>query len=141
FFYHSNQNFYALMSQAGYGKTTCLYHLVNKFLSKENPVYSTDALLYVRAVDVLSTINHLSTIESKVKLKLGLSEKVNLALYLDEFHKKKNAKFILVIDGISDIATTENKDIIFDRLLTLISSIGNSSAIKIIFSLRTSNWN
>jgi hypothetical protein len=141
YFYDSRHTFFPLIAQGGFGKTVCLFHLVQKLLDEEEAKYRDDLVLYVRANELFLPLDKPTNIENKVKTLLQLSEGVNLSNYLSEINAKKKSKLILIVDGISDVATTENKNAIFENLLILVSNLGTPETVKIVLSLRTANWN
>ncbi len=141
YFYDSKYSFTAFVSQAGYGKSTLLSHLVqNSFLDNEAK-YKKDTILFVTARDIFDDQNEYTNIESRIKSKVGLNQRTSLIEYFREKYQKTGVKLVVIIDGFSELITNSiSKPIIFDKLINLISLIEDEKFIKIVFSMRSTMW-
>ncbi|RWU10766.1 NACHT domain-containing protein [Pedobacter chitinilyticus] len=141
YFYDSHYSFTAFVSQAGYGKSILLSHLVQSLFLDQNAKYSKDTILFVSARDIFDDQNEYSNVENRIKAKIGLNTRTNLITYFKERHEKSGSKLVIVIDGFSDLVTNKvSKPIIFDKLINLISFVEDESSIKIVFAMRSTMW-
>jgi hypothetical protein len=141
YFYANKCSFTSFISQAGYGKSILLSHLVEALFLNEGAKYKNDIILLLNATDVFGEQYHLFSIEDRIKAKLGLSTKTDLITYFKEKHEKFNIKLIVIIDGFQELVTDKvTKPIIFDKLINLISNIEDNESIKIICSMRSTMW-
>lgn len=140
-FYNSDYSFTAFVSQAGYGKSILLSHLVQNSFIDNDAKYKTDTVLFLFARDIFDNQHEYSNIEDRIKSKLGLNQRTNLIEYFREKNEKNGSKLIVIIDGFSDLITNKaSKPIIFDKLINLISLIGDEKFLKIIFAMRSTMW-
>ncbi|WP_113663303.1 NACHT domain-containing protein [Pedobacter nanyangensis] len=142
YFYESNYSFTAFVSQAGYGKSILLSHLVQHLFLEHEAKYSKDTILFVNARDIFDDQNEYSNVENRIKAKIGLNSRTSLVAYFKERYEKHASKLVIIIDGFSDLVTNKvSKPIIFDKLINLISLIEDENCIKIAFSMRSTMWN
>lgn len=140
-FYNSDYSFTAFVSQAGYGKSILLSHLVQTSFVDNDAKYKSDTVLFVYARDIFDDQNEYSNIEDRIKSKIGLNQRTNLIEYFKEKNEKNGSKLVVIIDGFSDLITNkDSKPIIFDKLINLISLIGDEKFVKIVFSMRSTMW-
>jgi len=141
YFYDSNYSFTAFVSQAGYGKSILLSHLVQHLFLDPEAKYHKDTVLLVNARDIFDDQNEYSNVENRIKAKIGLNSRTNLIAYFKEKYEKLGSKLVIIIDGFSDLVTNRgSKPIIFDKLINLISIIEDESCIKIVISMRSTLW-
>ena len=141
YFYDSSYSFTAFISQAGYGKSTLLSHLVQELFLAPEAKYRKDVVLFVTARDIFDDQNEYTNLESRIKAKLGLTSRTNFLTYFKEKYERNDSKLVIVIDGFSDLITTSNsKPLVFDKLITLMSCVGDDPFVKVIFSMRSTLW-
>ncbi|MBC7615347.1 MAG: hypothetical protein H7202_04710 [Pedobacter sp.] len=141
-FYASEYSFTALIAQPGYGKSILLSHLVQDIAYANDSIYAKDILCYFNANDIFDSDTYQSSLEDNIKSKIGLTQDTDLIQYFDEQYKKSTIRLILILDDFAELILnryTKNK--VFDRIVDLISAIGESNAIKIILSMRSTTWN
>jgi hypothetical protein len=141
YFYSSDYSFTVFASQAGYGKSILLSHLVqNQFLEKEAR-YKKDIILFVTAGELFDGQDEPYSLENRIKSKIGLKQNSNLLDYFRSKNQKQGIKFVIIIDGFSDLPSDKiSKPEIFNKLITLITSIGDENFVKVIFSMRSTMW-
>jgi len=141
YFYDSHYSFTAFVSQAGYGKSILLSHLVQNLFLDQEAKYNKDTILFVNARDIFDDQNEYSNVENRIKAKIGLNVRTNLISYFKERYEKLGTKLVIVIDGFSDLVTNKvSKPIIFDKLINLISFVEDENCIKIAFGMRSTMW-
>ncbi|WP_343534735.1 hypothetical protein [Pedobacter sp.] len=141
YFYDSTYSFTAFVSQAGYGKSILLSHLVQSLFLEQDAKYHKDTILFINARDIFDDQNEYSNVENRIKAKIGLNTRTSLIDYFKDKHEKLGSKLVIVIDGFSDLVTNKvSKPIIFDKLINLISVIEDESFIKIAFGMRSTLW-
>jgi hypothetical protein len=142
YFYDSSYNFMAIVSRAGYGKSTIMCHLVQQLLNDRNDQHEKDAILFVSARDIFDDQFEYTNLEDRIKSKIGLEKHNDLASYFSEQNQRNGTKLLIFIDSFSELLINNiSKPIIFDKLINLICSIGQSDSIKVIFTMRSNMWN
>ena len=142
FFYNSNFNFTAFVSQPGYGKSILISHLVQEMFFEKNAPHQNDIVLLINADHIFNSELFELSLEDRIKQKLGLNPETDLIRYFDEHWKTSYTKFVVIIDGFSELIIKKiYKPQIFDRLLGFIGAIDGSDNIKLIFTMRSTTWN
>lgn len=141
YFYHSNYSFTVFIAQAGYGKSIMLSHLVkNQFLSEQGK-YHEDVVFFVTASKLFKLQQDDQRLTHDIQKTLGLSPDKNLVDYFDEQYKLRGKKLIIVIDEFAVILQQPgDKPKVFDRILRLFDDIQDSSAIKVVLTMRSYVW-
>ncbi len=141
YFYESEYSFTAFIAQPGYGKTILLSHLVQDLVEKNEPRYLNDVVCFFEAKSIFDPNNSISLAES-IKTAIGLSVDTDLVSYFEAQYQQSNGKLILILDGFAELVLNRQSKIkIFERIIDLISAIGESNAIKIILGMRPTIWN
>ena len=141
-FYESNYSFMAIISRAGCGKTIILNHLVERHLATEENSKKNDTLLFLTAREIFEDQINYTTVEERIKAKIGLDVRTDLVAFFTQHHQQKGSKFIIIIDGFSEItAHNDVKVAMFDKLINLICTIGDSTGVKLMFAMRSNMWN
>jgi len=139
-FYKSNYSFTAFISQPGYGKTILLSHLAERLISNV-PVYEDSIVLFVQASGFFNSENIALNFEDQLKLLLNIPKKESLVNYISENCKQSNGKFIIFLDGFSDLTLKGDlKKQLFDGIISFICAIEQVHAIKLVMSMRTTTW-
>lgn len=142
YFYSSNYTFTCFTSQAGYGKSIMLAHLAEQFFLNEEAKYKNDIILFLNAIDIFNSQFEYINIEDRIKQKLGINAQINLRDYFLQKNKTSGTKLIIIIDDFPELAISKiSKVVIFDKLINLISSVGDGNHIKLIYSMRSTMWN
>jgi hypothetical protein len=139
-FYKSDFNFTAFISQPGYGKTILLSHLAERLLNNAS-VYKDSTVLFVQASSFFNSENVAFNFEDQLKLLLNIPKKESLVNYINENCRQSNGKFILFLDGFSELALKNDlKKQLFDGIISFICTIEHVHAIKLVMSMRTTTW-
>ncbi|WP_461791239.1 nSTAND1 domain-containing NTPase [Pedobacter sp.] len=142
YFYHSSYSFMAIVSRAGYGKSTIMCHLVQQLLDEQNEQQEKDAILFVSARDIFDDQFEYTNLEQRIKSKIGLEKHNDLTSYFSEQHQQNGTKLLIFIDSFSELLINNiSKPVIFDKLINLICTIGQSDGIKVVFTMRSNMWN
>lgn len=141
YFYNSSYSFMAIVSRAGYGKSTIMCHLVQQLLEESTETTEKDALLFVSARDIFDDQFQYTNLEDRIKSKIGLAEHTDLTDYFSQQYQRNGSKLLIFIDSFSELLINNiAKPVIFDKLINLICSIGQSEGIKVIFTMRSNMW-
>lgn len=142
YFYDSKYSFMAIISRAGYGKSTIVCHLVQQLLAESAEKSAKDALLLVSARDIFDDQFEYTNLEERIKSKIGLAPHTDLVSYFSHQHQNNGTRLLIFIDGFSELLINNiSKPVIFDKLINLICSVGDSAGVKIIFTMRSNMWN
>ncbi|MNK00640.1 hypothetical protein D3C87_184290 [compost metagenome] len=141
YFYNSKYSFTAFISQAGYGKSILLSHLVQNLFIDGDTKHKNDTILFINARDIFDDQNEYSNIEDRIKSKIGLNQRTNLIEYFKDKYERNGSKLVVVIDSFSDLVTNkDSKPIVYDKLINLISLIEDEKFIKIVLGMRSTMW-
>ncbi|SOD12162.1 hypothetical protein [Pedobacter xixiisoli] len=141
YFYNSKYSFTAFISQAGYGKSILLSHLVQSLFIDNDAKHKVDTILFINARDVFDDQNEYSNIEDRIKSKIGLNQRTNLIEYFKDRYERNGSKLVIVIDSFSDLITNrDSKPIVYDKLINLISLIEDEKFVKIVLGMRSTMW-
>ncbi|SMC80654.1 NACHT domain-containing protein [Pedobacter nyackensis] len=139
-FYKSDFSFTAFISQPGYGKTILLSHLAERLISNVS-AYKDSTVLFVQASNFFNSENVALNFEDQLKSLLNISKKESLVNYISENCKQSNGKFIIFLDGFSELAHKNDlKKQLFDGIISFICSIEHVKAIKLVMSMRSTAW-
>ncbi|RZK41932.1 MAG: NACHT domain-containing protein [Pedobacter sp.] len=142
YFRNSNHSFTAFIAQPGYGKTMLLAHLIEKIITDPSKSCHNDLTCYFDATLLFDPEQHQISLVTQIKSRIGLSPETDLIKYFDSQYEQSGVRLILVIDGFSELVLNKfSKHRIFDSLVELISTIGESNAVKIVLSFRPTIWN
>jgi len=141
YFRSSKFSYTAFISQPGYGKSILVSHLVQEMFLDAKAPYQKDIVMLINADHIFNKELAELSLEERIKLKLGLLPKTNLITFFDEQWQKYGFKFILIVDGISDLIITKTtKPKIFDRIIDFIACMQNSDSVKLIINMRSTTW-
>lgn len=140
-FYESDAIFSALISQPGYGKTILLSHLTESLFFGEEAKYKESTVLFFTAHTFFNKELSRRQIDELLQVHLQLSDKSNVLEHIHKTHEQNGGKFILIIDGFSDLAV-QKEDLmgIFDNLINLICALEDFGNIKLVMSMRSTTW-
>jgi len=141
YFYSSAHSFTAFISQPGYGKSILMSHLVQNLFIEPNGKHKNDTILFINARDIFDDQNEYSNIEDRIKSKIGLNQHTNLIGYFKDRFERNGSKLVLFIDSFSDLITNkDSKQIVYDKLINLISSIEDEKFVKVVLGMRSTMW-
>ncbi|SDM13331.1 hypothetical protein [Pedobacter antarcticus] len=140
-FYQNETIFTSLVSQPGYGKTISLSHLAEEMFYAEKAPYKESTVLFLKAYNFFSKELARLHIDELLQVHLQLNDKQNILDYINKTHEINNSKFVLIIDGFSDMPVLK-EDLfgIFDNLINLICALEDYKNIKLILSMRSTTW-
>lgn len=141
FFYKSEFSFTSLIAPPGYGKSIALNHLVYDYFLKPQAKFHHDIILYINANDLFNEdgINH--NFEVELKKKLGISKYKNLVNSIHNYHQKTGSKLIIIVDSFNDaLSVHKDKQKTFESMVSFLCDIEESTAVKVIFSMRSYLW-
>jgi len=137
YFLKNNYQFTTISAHPGQGKSILLVHLIEHFFYSENAAYKNDIVLLINPT-IINTIvqNELSLKDWFLKeFKFGSANE--LISYFKKNPKKREGKFVLVIDGIDEYLTKDNS---FKILIDFLHGIEENNFFKIVLCLRTNTW-
>jgi len=140
-FLKSKHTFNAFISQPGYGKTILMSHLADKFFSTELNSNKDSTLLFLQANSFINKEHTFISFEDQLKSLLGIHPKENLINYIDNNYKSTEGKFVIFLDGFSDI--TLKRDLrkqLFESIINFICTLENIETIKVVMSMRSTIW-
>jgi hypothetical protein len=141
FFRNSKYSYTGLISPPGYGKSILLSHLIKELYLGPQAVFKDDIVLFLNADQLFKRDWDELSLEDRIKLKLGLYHSINLIDYFNEQWKTNGIKFVLIIDGFSELVINKTtKPRIFDSIIGFIANIGQDDSIKLILSMRSITW-
>lgn len=130
----------ALIAPDGFGKTPIILQLANKFFIGPGALNPQDILCLVDG----SILYNLVTLHKKIGRLYNLIEfdpKRSFSAVFRDRQELVKGKFVLVIDGIDDIYSSDGKTIQFiDNLLKLISSYEKIEWFKILITCTPRTW-
>jgi hypothetical protein len=140
-FLKSKHNFNAFISQPGYGKTILMSHLADKFFSTESGSNKDSTLLFLQASTFINKEHTFISFEDQLKSLLGIHPKENLISYIDNNYKATKGKFVIFLDGFSDITLKRDlKKQLFESIINFICTLENVETIKMVMSMRSTTW-
>ncbi|WP_370583075.1 hypothetical protein [Pedobacter sp. MC2016-24] len=140
-FLKSKYNFNAFISQPGYGKTILMSHLADKFFTTETGSNKDSTLLFLQASTFINKEHTFISFEDQLKSLLGIHPKENLIGYIDNNYKATKGKFVIFLDGFSDITLKRDlKKQLFESIINFICTLENVETIKMVMSMRSTTW-
>jgi len=140
-FLKSKYNFNAFISQPGYGKTILMSHLADKFFTTESGSNKDSTLLFLQASTFINKEHTFISFEDQLKSLLGIHPKENLIGYIDNNYKATKGKFVIFLDGFSDITLKRDlKKQLFESIINFICTLENVETIKMVMSMRSTTW-
>ncbi|MHA4894346.1 NACHT domain-containing protein [Pedobacter sp. PWIIR3] len=140
-FYVSDYTFTSFISQPGYGRTIILSHLAEKIISRRDANYKEDTLAFITIYSLFNKENPQASFESQLKLILGIPQHENLISQADSHFKKTGRKFLIFLDGFSDVALLKDlRRHLFNGIIDFICALEDSKAIKLVMSMRSTTW-
>ncbi len=141
YFYRSNFSFTTFISQPGYGRSILLSHLVQNYFFKPQAKLHNDIVLFVNAVDIFDPDNHTQSFETEIKKKLNIAKSRNLINSLNQHFDKTGSKLVIIIDSFHELFTSvKEKSKIFETIISWLCEIEDSTAIKLVLSMRSYHW-
>ncbi|KQC00756.1 hypothetical protein [Pedobacter sp. Hv1] len=141
YFYKSNFSFTAFISQPGYGNSTLLSHLVQNLFFKPQAKFHNDIVLFINATDVFDKEGNHQSFETEIKKRLNISKSRNLIPALNNHYEKTGNKFVIIIDSFHELfIANKEKSKIFEIIISWLCEIEDSSAIKLVLSMRSYYW-
>ncbi|MNK31207.1 hypothetical protein D3C87_496340 [compost metagenome] len=140
-FLKSNYSFTAFISQPGYGKTMLMCHLAEKFFNNPNTAFHDSSILFLQAYNFFNAENPNLNFEDQLKTLLNIPKKESLISFIEENYKNSNGKFVIFIDGFSELTLKKDlKKQLFDSLINFICSVEDIECIKLVMSMRSTYW-
>ncbi|MFD1631633.1 hypothetical protein [Pseudopedobacter beijingensis] len=141
YFYNKEFVYSSFVSQAGFGKSVMLAHLVEKFFITEGAPYQKDILLFINP-NMLPGLENLDyNIEQWLDEQMDGISTDSFSQYFNDHPEELEGKIIIIFDGFDDITL---KDEPFNKLINsladFVSLHAKASWIKIVLSMRTTMW-
>ncbi|WP_316783847.1 hypothetical protein [Pedobacter frigiditerrae] len=141
YFYHSNFSFTPFISQADYGKSILLSHLVENMFLRPEAKFKDDVILFLHADKILDLSQEKQDLAKDIAVLLGLTPRTNLIKYFTEQHSQTGHKLVIILDDIIQILNKHGlKPKLFDTIVQFICDIEDSPAIKLVISFRSYTW-
>jgi len=130
----------AFIAPDGYGKSTIVSQLTEKFFTGEHAIYPNDIVCVVDGYNMYKLIVHHQNINQVYNVIEFESEK-SLSDFLNSNPQLVKGRFLLIIDGIDNIfAETDNPDYHIGNLLNIISLHENTRWFKLLITCSPKMW-
>lgn len=132
----------AFIAPGGYGKSTLITHIIEDYYLSKNPKYPNDIIWFIDCgiLDTLITKNF--NIESFLLRLIGYDSQDSFRNYFKNNPDQIKGKIVLVIDGLNEISSNQEKLFTFiDNLLKIVSTNHDTTWFKIALTIRTDLWN
>lgn len=140
-FYESDAAFTCFISQPGYGRTILLCQLAEKYAQNPSPLYQSCTLLFVSAGNLFNNEYKTFNLEEQLQFQLSINPPEGLIAYINNQNKLKPGKFIIFINGFTDLILRRDlKFQVFESIINFISAIEDSPNIKLVMSMRSTTW-
>lgn len=130
----------AFIAPGGYGKSTIITQLTERYFTGTNAKYPNDAICLIDGGILVNLINQ--NIElNRLHSLLEYDAKTSFSNYFRENPDQVKGRFVLVIDGINEIYyQTEKLTRFIENLMDIITSYENISWYKLVVTCRPDNW-
>ncbi len=130
----------AFIAPDGYGKSTIVSQLTEKFFTGEQAIYPNDIVCVVDGYNMYKLIVHHQNIK-QVYNEIEFDSEKSFSDFLNSNSQLVKGRFVLIIDGIDDIfAETDNSDYHIQNLLNIISVHENTKWFKILITCSPKIW-
>lgn len=141
YFLDSDYPITSFIGQGETGKSILLSRLVNKFWLDKEPVFKNDIVWFISGQTLGGLMGLGFDFETWIGQQVGLNYQQPLQTYFNDHLSEIQGKMILVLDGFDEIMHKD--DLLysfFANLCEFITRNRKNKWLKIIFSVRTSNW-
>jgi hypothetical protein len=137
YFLKSDFMFNTISAQVGMGKSTLLLHLANHFFLSPNAKYKEDIVIFVNRSNIQFAVNKSKIINQWARNIFNINDFTNIINYFIENSNEVRGRIILILDGLDELISKPENFKIFKNFLR---GIEENSFLKVLISLRTSNW-
>lgn len=137
YFLKSDFMFNTIAAQVGMGKSTLLLHLTNHFFLSENAKYKEDIVIFVNRSNIQFAVNKSKIINQWARNIFNINDFTNIINYFIENPSEVKGRIVLILDGLDELISKPENFKIFNNFL---SGIEENTFLKVLISLRTSNW-
>lgn len=139
YFLESQYQLFCLTGAPGMGKSVQMAHLVKKFFLEEDAPYKESIVLLLKPGTLRSLTSHLDLDE--LADGLTMEEELNFLEYFYQHQDEVKGKIVLMLDGFDEyLQQSTTTDIVFSRIMDLLSYFKGIAWLKIVLSLRPATW-
>lgn len=139
-FLNSSKTVTAFIAPNGYGKSTLMYQLTEKFFIGDNARYPNDILLLVDGSIMVNMINMQTNITWLQNL-INFDPQNSFSNYFRQNPGEIKGRFILIIDGLNEIFyQTEKLTHFAENLMDIVAGYENIDWFKLIITCRPDIW-
>jgi hypothetical protein len=140
-FLNSPQIATAFIAPSGYGKTTIITQLTEKYFTGPEAEYPNDIVCLIDGGILVNLVTLNPSIKWISNL-LDFKPEHSFSRYFRENPQAVKGRFILIIDGLNEIYNdTEKLNHLIENLLKALSSYERIDWFKVVISCRPDNWN
>lgn len=131
----------SFIAPSGYGKTTLLNRLVEKFWLSDTSEFKNDIVWFISGQTIGGLLNKGFDLNDWFMNQMGLIGNETIREYFLDHPEEVGGRMIMILDGFDDLMHREDElQTYFSRVLDFITVNQEFNWIKIIISARTQTW-